>query len=345
MEKTRPPNEKRVMFAPLPKPREGIPEPTASFPDDKGDSDSYESFYSGSDDDEEQHKLQKEVNEAKNQWEQVDKQQSDLDNLPTERGVGGKVIDRSTPITYYDAQIYIKQQSVHYSAKLSSDIVTFQSKNCYCIPINAPKIVTDTYIQICKCAKIEFKEGDLTHHRILNSLHASITGISVPPPRKSKIWEDIGFQSKDPISDLRATGILGLLLPLGMFSRFKTFGKQVVQLSRSPDQPFPLMLILINYVNAAIRAGSHTDMFLGAATEQEVWDRVLYYFTGMVSTLIKRWYDESLDFNSNFEIFDRIAATSIFKVSHIIAVGRKANELDNQDCQVDGGLLNDTSRL
>lgn len=344
MDAKAPSKEKRVMFAPLPKTREVVTE-SIPYLDDKGDSDSYESFYSGSDEDEEEKKLKTEVEKAKDQWNQVDKQQSDLDNLPTERGVGGKIIDRSTPITYYDAQIYVKQQCIPYSVKFNSDAVIFQSKNCYCLPVTVPKIVSDTYIQICKCAKIEFREGDLTHHRILNSLHAAITGVSVPPPRISKIWEDIGFQSKDPINDLRATGILGLLIPLGMFSKFKTFGKQVVTLSRSPDQPFPLMLILINYTHAAIRAGSHTDMFLGATTEQEVWDRVLLYFTGMVSTLTKRWYDEGLDFNSNFDIFDRIAATSVFKVPHVIAIGRKARQLDIQEGPIEGGLIDDTSRL
>lgn len=326
--------KKKVRFAPMPQSRPSLHlNDDASYrnnlnqpskPEPKKEDD--DSFHSDSESSE-QKEVPKEIEEAKKEWNQVESQQNQLNqDIPSERGVGGTTIDRSSIITYYDASIYLCDQSEKVSCTIPE--IKFSSKTCFCFPKKPSQGALKAFGQAYRLCKLEFNEGDLTHHRILTSLHVSLTGITTPPLRVGPHWEDVGFQSTDPIKDLRGSGMLGLLLPLGMFAKFKAFSNRVIKISRG-DSPFPLMVVLIVYTKDTVNAAESTDLLDGANTPEEAWKKMLLYFAGLVNMLITDWVRDFLSFGTDFNHFNVVAARARTSPLEALRWGEKAEHEDD----------------
>ena len=257
--------------------------------------------------------------EAKKQWENIEKNQNELENLPIERGVGGTIIDRSTFITYFDSKIFLIEESKNINIEIPE--ILYPTNFCFCITKTIPNHILTCWENIYKITKIQFIETNSIHHRILNSLHFLLTGINTPPLRKGPHWQDVGFQTDDPISDLRSTGMMGLLLPLGLLSNYRNFSKNLINLSRSKEQSFPLMLILIVYTNGSIEALKSNYLMNDTYNENQIWENFLYYFTGTIKTLYDEWIIYSLDFLDGYNIINEIVSKSQLKIKEMIQIG------------------------
>ena len=66
---------------------------------------------------------------------------------------------------------------------------------------------------------------------------------------RTSSWEDIGFQGRDPGTDLRSAGMLSMLQMLWICESKPQFMEAFFQLSRHERLGFPLML-----VGACVRA-------------------------------------------------------------------------------------------
>ncbi len=111
--------------------------------------------------------------------------------------------------------------------------------------------------------------------QMLYTLFNKLTGLNSPAPLGTH-WEIIGFQvcsihhysispiliplfckqGIDPATDFRGVGILGLLQPLAASLSVKTlpFLTEVVNLSHSPSQGFPFMVLSLNVSNIVLKA-------------------------------------------------------------------------------------------
>jgi len=272
--------------------------------------------------------------QAREEWKEIDKQQEELDKLHKEIGVGGIVIDRSTPMTYFDTRLFLIEQS----SRLNSNVpqIVFSSKNCCCFPKGIPFSVSDGWKELYLSSRLAFDENDVVHHRILNSLHSSITGIKTPPPRKGSHWTDVGFQSEDPIKDLRSTGMLGLALPLAVFSKFKPFGQRVISISRSPDHPFPLMLIMIVFVGNALDVAKNTDLFIGVTDKEGVWNQIVYFLAGSIYQLCLEWVRDGLDFIEDYQRIAKIMKNASFSIKNTIDNGILAENEETKSIHMIG---------
>lgn len=301
--------------------------------------DNSDSFETESDSFEEK-KFKREVEEAKQSWNVVSQEHKTInDEVMIERGVGGQIIDRSTPITYFDSVIFIRKQA----ESITSENVTvkFNRRTFFCLKVKPTRQVNEAYNEILRCCKIKFMENELTHHRILNTLHSLITGVSNPPLRKGAHWEDIGFQTKDPISDLRCLGMMGLILPIGIFSRHKAFAQRVIQISRHKENQFPLMLVVLLFVKEAIDLTQNSDIILESPNEN-VWDGILTYLSGLLKIAIDRWESECLNFTDDFNVFDKIIINGRMNISGVMSEGFKASQMtETSTCK----LKDDTSRI
>ena len=321
---------RKVTFAPLP--QSHLPKEESNLKPLKSkkpikedsDSDSFECDSESSSDENERKKREEEIERAQKEWEAIEEQQKHAgESLPTENGVGGTKIDFSSSITYFDALKYLRDEA---KGKVSpTPQVHYTSKNCFCLEKTVQKCSQDAFNEAYKIAKMEFNDSNLTHIRILTSLHVAMTGILTPPPRYGDHWVDIGFQTKDPVSDLRATGMLGLILPLGMFAKFKPFAARLLKIARG-DCPFPLMVILIVYVKETLDALPITDILLNSTSRDDAWHNILIYFTGLVATLANEWVKNNLDFEHDYNTFDQIAIRGRSNVSAIMQAGLRAEK-------------------
>ena len=321
---------RKVTFATIPTSNSGqgnnnvMGIPQSQKKKDGSDDDSFECDSESSSDEAARKRHEEEIEQAKQQWQEVENQQKQAgQSLPTERGVGGTQIDYSTSITYFDALTYFQQEASKISAEIPQ--VHYSSKNCFCLEKTVQMCSQEAYAEAYKIAGMQFDDNNLTHVRLLTSLHIAMTGILTPPPRIGDHWMDIGFQTKDPISDLRASGLLGLLLPLGLFAKFKPFGARVLNVSRG-DCPFPLMVILIVYVKETLDALQTTDILINSTSKEDAWHNILIYFTGLVATLLNEWVKNNLDFEHDYNTFNLIAIRGKSNIDSIMQAGLRAEK-------------------
>ncbi|XP_067657550.1 uncharacterized protein [Haliotis asinina] len=97
---------------------------------------------------------------------------------------------------------------------------------------------------------------DRTHVQILQSIYRTLTGSRFDCQRFGNHWEEIGFQGRDPSTDLRGVGMLGLLQLLYFLRNPKTaqLARDVYKLSLHPTQNFPFCVMGINMSRICIQS-------------------------------------------------------------------------------------------
>jgi hypothetical protein len=105
-----------------------------------------------------------------------------------------------------------------------------------------PAPLLDERDQILALAKVSFNESDDFHFNLLQSIYIKITGKMKDVPRFGPHWETIGFQGRDPATDLRGVGILGLLQILAFVSNHEQMFKKMWKHSTHEKYNFPLCI-------------------------------------------------------------------------------------------------------
>lgn len=76
-------------------------------------------------------------------------------------------------------------------------------------PKSLPHVLSQ--VRLLSLARLPFSESEPLHFRLLCSLFSVFTGHRPELPRLGSHWTELGFQGQDPATDLRASGMLGLL--------------------------------------------------------------------------------------------------------------------------------------
>jgi hypothetical protein len=278
-----------------------------------------------------------EVAQARQKWGEIEQQQEALAQVPTETGVGRVVVDRGYAITCFDARQYLVEKSAGVNVNVPA--LAPEPPRCFCFAVPNKEVHVSAWNTIFKISKIEFDESDLTHHRILNSVHALITGVKAPPLRHGDHWKTVGFQSDDPVRDFRAAGMLGLLLPFHLFAKFEELGKKAVKTSRLPEQEFPLMVVLISFVMTALETAGTTALIKAGKDFSGCWDELAFFFAGMVENLCTEWSRDLCDMAHDFQKFQQIAERAKATPVQTVRIGKRAVAL--AVAPVGPGLQND----
>ncbi|NXP74170.1 ELMD3 protein, partial [Ramphastos sulfuratus] len=90
----------------------------------------------------------------------------------------------------------------------------------------------------CECA---LDDNQKVHMRILQTVYKRLTSSRLGCPRYGAHWEELGFQGVDPGTDLRGTGMLGLMqiLYLVMDSQMLPLARDIFRLSQHETQACP----------------------------------------------------------------------------------------------------------
>uniref|UniRef100_A0A8C3RRC5 ELMO domain containing 3 n=1 Tax=Chelydra serpentina TaxID=8475 RepID=A0A8C3RRC5_CHESE len=96
----------------------------------------------------------------------------------------------------------------------------------------------DLALAIAQCG---LDNNESVHMRILQTIYKKLTGSRFDCPRYGAHWEELGFQGMDPGTDLRGTGLLGLMqiLYFVMDSRTLPLARDVFKLSQHESQACP----------------------------------------------------------------------------------------------------------
>ncbi|KAL9823463.1 ELMO domain-containing protein 3 isoform 1-T1 [Geothlypis trichas] len=105
-------------------------------------------------------------------------------------------------------------------------------------------------------AQCALDDSERVHMRILQTIYRQLTRSRLGCPRYGAHWEELGFQGADPGTDLRGTGMLGLMqiLFFVLDSRTLPLARQIFQLSQHETQNFPFCIMSVNITRMVIQA-------------------------------------------------------------------------------------------
>ncbi|XP_053222747.1 ELMO domain-containing protein 3 isoform X3 [Podarcis raffonei] len=110
----------------------------------------------------------------------------------------------------------------------------------------------DLALAIAQCG---LDNNEKVHMRILQTIYKKLTGSRFDCARYGAHWEDLGFQGMDPGTDLRGTGMLGLMQTLYfvMDSRILPVAREIFKLSHHETQNFPFCVMSVNITRIVIQ--------------------------------------------------------------------------------------------
>ncbi|XP_052661512.1 ELMO domain-containing protein 3 isoform X2 [Harpia harpyja] len=99
-------------------------------------------------------------------------------------------------------------------------------------------------------------DNERVHMRILQTIYKKLTRSRLGCPRYGAHWEELGFQGADPGTDLRGTGMLGLMqmLYFVMDSQTLPLAQEIFKLSQHETQNFPFCIMSVNITRIIIQA-------------------------------------------------------------------------------------------
>ncbi|KAM9215841.1 ELMO domain-containing protein 3 [Leptosomus discolor] len=111
----------------------------------------------------------------------------------------------------------------------------------------------DLALAMAHCA---LDDGEGVHRRILQTVYRQLTRSRLGCPRYGPHWEELGFQGADPGTDLRGTGMLGLMQLLAFLTDPQTLplAREIFRLSRHRTQNFPFCLMSVNITRIVLQA-------------------------------------------------------------------------------------------
>jgi hypothetical protein len=242
-------------------------------------------------------------------------------------------------IGFSDAASYLVDQTKELKVRVPPR--RFEQPICPCLRRDVGPVLDRCWATLFKISKLPFYENDVTHHRILNSLYALITGMNDPPLRFGEHWIALGFRGKDPASELRSAGMLGFLIPLHFFANYKKLGQHFIETSRLPDQEFPLMTLVIGFVSTTLEAAGTTNLLKESQKEGVIWTNLVRFFAGMVQTVVNTWGPQKCDLQHHFWKFDDIARGAKSRPKLALQIGKAAEERELPDSDTVTPVTND----
>ncbi|NXG74308.1 ELMD3 protein, partial [Baryphthengus martii] len=104
-------------------------------------------------------------------------------------------------------------------------------------------------------------DNERVHMRILQTIYKKLTRSRLGCPRYGAHWEELGFQGADPGTDLRGTGMLGLMQMLFfvMDSQMLPLAREIFRLSQHetqarPPANFPFSVMSVNITRIVLQA-------------------------------------------------------------------------------------------
>ncbi|KAI8587220.1 ELMO/CED-12 family-domain-containing protein [Geranomyces variabilis] len=106
--------------------------------------------------------------------------------------------------------------------------------------------------QLTARAATKFEPGDPDHVAQLFTLWDLALPTQPRPPRESELWIKLGFQGRDPATDFRGMGLLGLDNLVFFAQRHPRSMKRMLEISHHPKAWFSLAIVGINMTSFAL---------------------------------------------------------------------------------------------
>ena len=164
----------------------------------------------------------------------------------TDDEYGNNNINFKTAFSYFSSYEYKEEQElIDEEKKLYEKKKSFIKKICECFYNTIPqKIKTDKNL-LCCITKVKYDENIEIHYKILSTIYMFFTE-EKECPKSGNHWEKIGFQTKNPQTDLRSVGMLAPLQMLYFICAYPSFSASIYKFFGNHNCEWLFAVTLIN---------------------------------------------------------------------------------------------------
>ncbi|NXH20622.1 ELMD3 protein, partial [Bucco capensis] len=189
-----------------------------------------------------------ELRQAKEEWEAVEEIQLDT------AGLGGPCASAAPLISFNEALQYFRTADLGECRRKVQATVPRQGLAAllhflFGPPRLQPQLQGERELALAM-AQCPLDDNERVHMRILQTIYKKLTCSMLSCPRYGAHWEELGFQGMDPGTDLRGTGMLGLIQILFFVTDSQTLplAQEIFKLSQHETQaPTTTPLLLQNF--------------------------------------------------------------------------------------------------
>ncbi|NXW25188.1 ELMD3 protein, partial [Circaetus pectoralis] len=211
--------------------------------------------------------ISEELRRAQEEWEAVEEIQS---------GLGGTSASAAPPISFNEALQYFQTADLSECRKKVRATARRQGlaalvRFLFGPPRLQPQLQGERELALAM-AQCGLDDNERVHMRILQTIYKKLTCSRLGCPRYGVHWEELGFQGADPGTDLRGTGMLGLMqmLYFVMDSQTLPLAQEIFKLSQHETQASAIMLILLQNFPFCIMSVNITRIVIQALREERL---------------------------------------------------------------------------
>jgi hypothetical protein len=169
---------------------------------------------------------------------------ADEDDKRAGQNLGGKIQNNSGTITTVNVILHAKKikRDLHIQFVHSLEVCLVQLVNYRRLMTEVETLRSTTY-----------NSEDLIHEQKLLQLWSLLQPAIPLPTRKTKLWQNIGFQGTDPKTDFRGMGLLGLENLLYFAKEYNTAAKHILSHSHHPKHGYSFAIVGINLTHLALK--------------------------------------------------------------------------------------------
>ncbi|XP_069140140.1 uncharacterized protein [Argopecten irradians] len=236
---------------------------------------------------------QKTILSAQNEWDNVQTIEAGFTDPNITKGPGGA---KMTPLMSY-MELEDTLKAMDYSNAMKNIRQTINRRGFSALkhflfgpPSLNKNLQKDKEFVFCVAAT-PLDNNILVHTRALQTIYRCLTGSRFDCSRFGSHWEEIGFQGNDPSTDLRGTGVLGLLNLVHLLRNPKrqSLAQEIYKLSLHPTQNFPFCVMGINMSRIAIQALREDCLNKECNKREDVLGVVNDFYTALYLDLYQTW--------------------------------------------------------
>jgi hypothetical protein len=145
--------------------------------------------------------------------------------------------------------------------------------------------------KIIKFSLTIFDHSDNLHVSLLKKIYSLVKNAE-NCPLEGDHWKDIGFQGKNPATDLRKVGLFGLFCILYFFEKHSTHARKIFEFSLNPSSKFPFAAVALNFAEVTLEDMESNVLLKEFEKEERIFEVVLDFFCGLMIFWI-RYFTEN----------------------------------------------------
>ena len=250
---------------------------------------------------------------------------------------------RDNLITYNELFEFVKTMDL---SKFKSEIVTFDDTSlpfvtrviysCFGPPI-LPEGLQKERDLVFLLAKQPLDYSVVELERMLQTIYRLFSGDRLSCSRYGSHWMELGFQGEDPMTDLRGSGIFGLLQLLHFVRFYPELSLRIYQFSKSQqnkDENFPFCLVAFNFTGIllmVLREAKLYSMFVQSNCVLSILNDI---FAAIYYEFFLIWKNEKLSISDFSAAKSRIEAW--VRADPVTVFTRFQQQQKTTKCEVEG---------